>query len=436
MKVPVIARRLPVWIVAGIAAIAAGAAAYRFWPAAANDGGDAGIASVEPVSVEVAVAELRDLRPSLEIVGTLVAIPERTASLSSQLGGWVEKLVVVEGERVHANDPVVLLDSSTARSDLRRAEAIVAEKQAVLNRLKRGYLPEELEAARQDRDKAKAAMESARGELAALEPLRARNEVSTVLFETKQKLVAQTEAAYASASAHAKLLEQGTATELIDEAQAFLDAAKADADHARLALEWCRITSPIDGIVVQMAARQGQFFDRAVPLATIMDLTEMFVQLRVPSSEFAKVQIGAAVEVEMMADPERKIPGVVTRIAGQADPLTGNLDVYATISNQPGEILRPGLGCRARVWLPPIVNAVVIPVSAVSDRSGMAVVTVIRDGRAYEVEVRIGTETSELVHVLEGIVPGDQVATAGGYGLPEGCPVRIVEDLASSRKVR
>lgn len=421
------------WIVVAILVACAGIAAVRYWPPANHEEAAAEGGPIARVSVQAVAAESQTLRPSLDLAGTVIAIPERIASVSSQLGGWVEKLAVVEGQHVQAGDPIIFLDARTAQTGLERAKAMVAEKQAVLARLKRGYLPEELEAARQDRDKAKAAMEAARGELAALKDLRARNEISAVQFETKQKLFTQAEAAYASASAHAKLIEQGTATELVDEAQAFLDAAKADLEHAQLSLEWCKITSPIDGIVVLLPARQGQFFDRAIPLATIIDLSEVFVQLRIPSSEFSKVRSGTTVEVKLTGEPERQIAGVVTRIGSQADPLTGNLDVFATVKNESDLLLRPGLSCHARLWLPEIVDAVVIPVSAVADRSGTAVVTVIRDGQAHEIEVELGVETRDQIQVIKGIAPGDMVATAGGYGLPDGCPVKVVTDLGSAR---
>ena len=66
----------------------------------------------------------------------------------------------------------------------------------------------------------------------------------------------------ASARERVKLLEAGTRPEMIAEAQGLLDAAKADLEQAKAHLEWCSITSPIDGVVVQLLARKGQFFDR------------------------------------------------------------------------------------------------------------------------------------------------------------------------------
>ena len=89
----------------------------------------------------------------------------------------------------------------------------------------------------------------------------------------------------ASATAHVKLLEEGTPPEMIAEAEAQLDTMKANLEHAKLGLAFCSITSPIQGIVVQLLARQGQFFNQASPLATVMDLSEIFVHLRIPGAD-------------------------------------------------------------------------------------------------------------------------------------------------------
>lgn len=379
------------------------------------------------VAVQAAKVELRTLRPALDLVGTVVAIPERVAVISAQQGGWVEKLAVVEGQEVKAGDLLIKLDSRTDQTNFQRAKAMVAEKTAALARLKSGYLPQELEAARQDRDRAKATVEGLSGELTGLQDLLARHEISAVHYDTKEKALQAAQATLASVDAHVKLLEEGTRTEMIDEANALLDVAKADLAHAQLALDWCQITSPIDGVVVQLRARQGQFYDRAVSLGTVTDLSELFVQLRIPSAEFSNVRIGNEVDITTTSAPGHKFHGTVARIGGEADPLTGNIVVFVAIKNEP-LLLRPGFGCQARVWLPEIPDALAAPTSAIADRSGSPVVTVIRDDKAYEVEVRLGVETHEFVQVLQGLSPGDVVATAGGYGLPEACPVRIIND--------
>ncbi|MGN6545737.1 MAG: efflux RND transporter periplasmic adaptor subunit [Aureliella sp.] len=377
--------------------------------------------------VEVQAAEVREmtLQPQLTLVGAVVAVPERKAMISPQIGGWVEKLLVVEGETVRAGQLLVQLDDRAARADVERTQALVAEKESAVKRLKRGYLPQEIEVARQDRDKAKATVDGLRGELVALEDLYRRREISAVQYETKAKALAAAEAALASADAHLKLIEEGTPTELLDEANALLLAARADLEHAQLTLEWCKIVSPIDGILVQLLAHQGQFFDRAVPLVTVIDMSEVFIQLRIPSRDFLKVGKGTPVEIELSSAPGHVFKGAVERISGEADPLTGNVIVFAVVKNE-GLMLRPGLSCEAKVALQPVEHALAVPVQAIADRSGAPVVTVIREGKAHEIEVETGTETAEFVQVLNGLHAGDVVATKGGYGLPDGCPVKIV----------
>lgn len=382
----------------------------------------------KPVPVEAVKAERLTLRPALDLIGTIVAIPERTAVVSSQLGGWVERVEAVEGQHVYQGDKLVLLDARSAEADVERTKAVVAEKQAVLARLKRGSLPEEVEAARQDRDKARAAMEGFRAEASALDDLRKRNEVSKVQWESRQKALEQARAALASAEARLKLVEAGSPREIIDEAQAFLAAAKADLQHAQLTVGWCTVTSPIEGVVVHQLARQGQFFDRAAPLATIMDLSQVFVQLRIPSAEFMKIHVGTPVDAEIGIETPLALHGAVSRISGDAEAMTGNVIVFADLKNDGGR-LRPGMSCHAQVWLPEITRALAIPVAAVADHDGTPVATVIRNGQAHEVTIKLGARTPELVQVIGGIADGDIVATLGGYGLPDGCPVQIVKDL-------
>lgn len=59
-------------------------------------------------------------------------------------------------------------------------------------------------------------------------------------------------------------------------------------------------------------------------------------------------------------------------------------------------------------------------------------ITVIREGKTYERPVALGVCTKSRVQVVAGLEAGDIVATEGGYGLPQGCPVRIVSDAPES----
>jgi len=376
------------------------------------------------VVVKAAVAERVTLQPTLNAVGTLVAPPEATATLCPQMSGTVVQVAVVEGQAIKAGEEAVLLDSRAAVVNVAKAAAAVAEKTAVLQRLKRGYLAQEIEAARQDVHKFKVAADVLRAKAAALEPLWAKDEVSPVQFEAARSAVASAEAEQAAAQAKLALLEAGTPPEQVAEAEAQLAAAKADLDAAELAVRFCHLASPIDGIVTQLTVRQGLSVDPATCLVEITNPATVFAQFRVPSVYMARVQPGAAVEVTLASLPGEVFHGTVIRLRGQADVATGDLDAFAALANEQG-LLKPGLGCRLSVALPPIPDALVIPTAAVADRSGTPVVTRIKDNKAREIEVKLGIQTGSHVQVLEGLAPGDIVATENGYGLPDDCPVRI-----------
>jgi len=386
-------------------------------------------ASIDPVPVRVCAAERTTLRPMLEVLGTLVAIPEQTAVVSPQVAGTIAAVAVVEGQHVKAGDELVRLDVRLLEAEAAKLSAAIAQEAAAVARLKRGYLPQEIEAARHDVAKFRANADALKTKLAGLSTLREKNEVSQVQFEGARQALAAAESEQAAAAAKLALLEAGTRPEEIAEAEAKRAAAEAALAVAKLEIQFCHITSPIRGIITQLAARQGMTIDRTIALATIVDDATVFVQFRIPNAYLFKVQAGAPVQATLTCMPGETFQGKVARMAGQADTTTGDVDAFATLANDKG-MLRPGLGCRVHVQLPEIPGTIVIPVAAVADRAGAAVVTVVKDNKAREVEVKLGIQAQDRVQVLEGIAPGDLVATENGYGLPDDCPVRILQGAA------
>lgn len=407
---------------AGLMALAAGGCKN----ASSEEGAEEGGLPQEPVPVRAVQVEKTILTPSIDVVGTLVAIPERTTCVASQIAGWIQEVTVVEGSQVRAGDELMHLDSRLAEAERAKARALVDEQGAILERLKHGPRAEEIEIARHDAQKAQIAVESLRSEVEALKTLEAGNEVSPVQFQKVQSSLQAAEAESAAAAARVKLLEAGTRPEEIAEAEARLAAAKAELTTAELNLQLCKIVSPIDGTITQLAARQGMYVDRTATLATVVDLSKVFMQIRIPTAYLAQVKPGAEVAVRVASLPDATFQGKIVRIRGEADAATGDVDALAEVVNDTG-LLRPGLACRGRVSLPEVADALVVPAAAIADRAGTPVVTVVRDGKGFEIEVKLGVNTPDKIQVLEGLAPGDLVITEGGYGLPEGCPVGLVE---------
>lgn len=380
----------------------------------------------KPVPVRATRAAMTILRPSIDLIGAIVPIPERTCEISAQTEGQIAGVLIVEGQSVRAGDRLIKLDCRLAEARLAGARAAEQRANATLAKLEHGPRAEEVEAAHQTARQLAAVARSLAAKLDALRSMRDKGDLSDVEFGQAQARFDAAEAESRAAESRLRLLEAGTRSEEIAEAQAEVALAAADVVSAELAVEFCTIRSPIDGVVIQLRAHSGAYVMPADLLASVIDASRLFVQARVPSTHFTRVRVGAPADIWTGPGADAALRGAVARLGAQADADTGDVDVFVSIDNERG--LVPGLACRMRVWLPELNDALTIPVAAVADRDGTPVVTLIRDGKAYEVPVTLGVSTKEQIQVVDGLKAGDLVTTERGYGLPDGCPVRIVSD--------
>jgi len=420
-------RRIPLVVVSLLTAMAAGAIIMA--GCRQNTTGDT--AASPPVPVKVCRAKVITLHPTLDLTGTIVAIPERSASVSPQIGGRIKEVLVTEGETVKAGQELIRLDPRVAQINLEKARASFSESEAVLARLRHGYLPEEINIARAETDQARAKVRALRGQCKAAKSLHEKHEMSDVQYDKLASELQAAEAILAAAVAKLKLLEAGTRPEDIAEAEAQMAGTKADLNSAELTLQFCTLGSPIAGRITRLSAQQGMAAEPAVVLATVTDLSNVFARIRIPNVYQTRVLSQAKALVSVATLPEMTFPGKFARTGGQADVATGAVDALVHVPNQQG-LLQPGLTCHVRLSLRETSDALVVPVAAVADRDGVHVLTVVRDGKAYEVEVQLGEKARDLVQITQGLSAGDLVVTEGGYGLPDGCPVKVASEAAPS----
>ena len=381
-----------------------------------------------PVPVRCASAAVTTLRPSVELVGTLVTLPERTVVLSTQVAGQVRSVRVVEGQSVRAGDELLQLDDRSAETQRAKARAVVEEIGAIVARLKHGSRTEDIDVARQELHRSETNLRLMR---AKLEPAMESQElhiVSGLELAQRKAAVEGAEAEVAANQARLRLVEVGPRPEEIAETEARLAGAEADLATAELAWELMRVTAPIDGVVMDLPVRKGMYVSTGTTLLTLADLSTLFARTRVPTAYLAQMSEGQIVDVRVSSYPDGAFAGAVSLVGKQADAQTGDVDAFASVPNPSGQ-LRPGLACRLQIWLPEIRNAIVVPVAAIADHDGTPVVTLVRDDKAHQLDVRLGGMTSELVQIISGLSPDDLVAVEGGYGLPDGCPCKVLLDL-------
>ncbi len=127
----------------------------------------------------------------------------------------------------------------------------------------------------------------------------------------------------------------------VEQAQARLKEAQADAVTARLLVHRCGIAAPFVGRIAKRHVATHQYVTPGAPLLDIVETGQLELQMIVPSKWLAwlKPGIGFTVEVEEL---DKRYQAKVQRLGAQIDPVSQSVAVIGVIDgSQPG--LLPGM---------------------------------------------------------------------------------------------
>ena len=182
------------------------------------------------------------------------------------------------------------------------------------------------------------------------------------------------------------------------------------------------VTAPVDGTVVTRQVEPGQFVSGAAggtstPVFSISDLSTVWLVANVREADAGKVRLGDQMNVRVLAYPGRIFHAKVTYIAPAVDPTTRRLVVRAEIANA-DRALKPEMFADFGIDTGPASSALAVPEDAVIYEGQSAHVWLARPGHSLALQqVRLGRSSGGLVEVLDGLRPGDQVATSGALFL-------------------
>lgn len=222
------------------------------------------------------------------------------------------------------------------------------------------------------------------------------------------------------------------------QAAANVAAQKAAVDSARINLGYTRVLAPISGRVGKSSVTPGALVtaSQATALATVQDLSKIYVDLTQSSAEMLKLQrdlasgqLGrsgsAQVTLKLEDGTTYPVPGRLEFSDVTVDPTTGSVGLRATFDN-PNGVLLPGMYVRA-VLGKGVVNAgMLIPQAAVSrDPTGNATVMVVgAKGAAEPRPITTSQTIGDKWLVTSGLKPGDQVIVEGLQKVRPGAPVK------------
>jgi len=238
-------------------------------------------------------------------------------AIGSAATGTVKEVLVQEGSRVRAREPLVIVECRPIEAEVQARAAQLSAAEAVLDRVRNGPRPAEIAVAEAAVGYSKARADEAQKTFERTQSLREGVSVSVARLLETQRDARITSAQLAEAQARLALLREGSREEDVREAQARRNNAAAELEIARARLEQCSVRAPVDGVVAEVLVNPGQFLSLAVPATLLRIIADgtLRVRVEVDPRDLARVCAGQPATVTAEAFPNISMRATVEAIS-------------------------------------------------------------------------------------------------------------------------
>lgn len=271
--------------------------------------------------------------PSIEI--RAVVRPSQAATVTAQVDGKIERILVQEGARVEANGPLVEVSNALVERD---AAVTRAQLEWIDARLRRQGRP--VRGAGQPSDSleiSRKILELRKQRLDKMKTLRASNDITARELEHAEidYLAALRDFNGERRAASAGVQSAGDPELLRIER----DKTAAEARFAAARLALLDMRSPISGVVTRLHVTPGQAVFPRDPIADIADLATMHVYGEVAPELLRYLRPGVRVDVKILGIPARTFADEIESVIPQGSgPNAGSAAVIVAIPNPDGSI--------------------------------------------------------------------------------------------------
>ncbi len=295
------------------------------------------VAEEVPVTVELAEPQQRSIVRTVQAPGDVEAYSE--VDISAEVVAKILEMPIGSGSVVKAGDLLCRLDDADYRARIASSEANVAKLKAII-------VQAEADLEKADRD-----------------------------FKRQVRLSeASATSSIELADYHTMLIRARAAVEVrrqeLIEAEAFLQSARED-------LSKTVITSPMDGVVSQLFAKQGEVVvtgtmnNPGTRIMVISDLSRMQVRCRVDETDAALVMDDQPARIYLQSSIEKAVPGHVAAVATKGTKPQGrDVVTFETLVLVDSDDVRvkPGMTANVEIEVARSDEALTVPVQAVVHR--------------------------------------------------------------------
>ncbi len=351
--------------------------------------------------IESATAERGDIRGVLVATGIIKPQVGAVVKIGARATGTIVSMKVKIGDKVRAGQLIALIDDREVLKAIDQQKAAIAASQNTLRQIELTY-PQRIREAKATYEYAKVTHERE-------QELLKREYTTKDAVDRSRSQFEATEAALKRAED-----EYETQPKIIG---ANIDEATAQLRQQETRLSYTKIYAPIDGIVSDVTAQEGETIVAGLQVAnlvTVLDPKSLEMWIYVDETDVGKVKLGHHVEYYVDTYPSRLFQGKIEKIYPQP-VVKDNIVYYLTIvkvTAEDAQFLRPEMTTHVKVVFDEKKGILTVPNSAIKFERGKQVVfKVTGPNKVEKKDVKIGIRGEERTEVLSGIAEGDQVAT-------------------------
>lgn len=383
-------KRLLTSIVVTLLVVAAGAAAYVWFPR--GEKGPAG------PTVQVTRGSLRETAAASGKIEPAVQV-----EVKSRVAGEVVEILVKEGDVVEAGQLLLRLDKTQALQELDAAKVARSRAQADLASAQASLKVAELD---KENNVASQALADKSVELGL-----GSSDAARIAGHTTQVSVANINLKKAQSNASALSLK----------------TAEIAVQDAETNLKYTDIYAPIAGTVLSLTAEKGTMVSSAFTnvsggsaILTIADLSDLRIIGSIDEAQISRVQPEQLVEIRVEAYPDRVFSGVVDRVSalGVETSSVVTFDVEVKVVDEAASLLRSGMSADVEIVTAEQKDVLLVPLAAVSSKGKKRFV---RTVSGEEKPIDTGATDGTQMIVRKGLDEGEAIlasapapATTGG----------------------
>lgn len=241
------------------------------------------------------------------------------ADITPRQGGYLRERPFKEGDRVEAGQAAAQLDVRDLEAQLAECDAALKKAQSQLIDLEKGARPQELREAAANVASALSVYKQSHADRLRYEELYSQGAVARQQLDqaVSDDLVAIN--SLKAAREQEALLQEGNRVDEIEAQRAEVKRAEAALKNAQVDLADATLYSPVSGVVLSKNYEVGEYVAAGMSVATIVDLSDCWVRVYVPSDVLGSIKLGQECDVKIDAYPDKVFKGRIKEISDSAE---------------------------------------------------------------------------------------------------------------------